>query len=138
MGETAAPVKRPRFPWPAALLCAACVGAAAWTWDSFTTETTEITEDGPRGRGDRRVVALLTALCVLCAVCGSRRSISGLAVGAMGAFVFALCLRRWVKGRRAWRDLSWEGEPPGEPDAAAPHGAARQAPRPPDRGEQRE
>ncbi len=36
MDESAAPVKRPRFPWLAALLCAACVGVAAWTWMRYS------------------------------------------------------------------------------------------------------
>ena len=26
------PAKQPRFPYVAALLCVACVGAAVWTW----------------------------------------------------------------------------------------------------------
>ncbi len=30
------PVKPPRFPYVAALLCAACLGAAVWTWMRFS------------------------------------------------------------------------------------------------------
>ncbi len=32
------------------------------------------------------------------------QSIAGLVVGAMGVFVFAVVLRRWLKNRRAFRE----------------------------------
>jgi hypothetical protein len=31
-------------------------------------------------------------------------SIAGLAVGAMGCFVFSVAFRHWLRERRAWRD----------------------------------
>ena len=168
--------KPPRFPYVAAVLCAACVGAAGWTsmrcsyaWDvtpedfwekdlveingRFVPQTTDGRYDGryvrahgivsdsgthiaygwlPRiqafgewgyvnielpGKDSLiqyvdRSGAIDGRLCSGFGVAGwptidmnaSRltwRSITGLVVGAMGVFVFAVYLRHWLKERRA-------------------------------------
>jgi len=39
------PTKPPRFPYVAALLCAACVGVAAWTWMRYSCAQDVVAED---------------------------------------------------------------------------------------------
>ena len=54
MDESAASVKRTRFPWVVALLCAASLGAAAWTWMRYSyaweVTPTDAYERGMKGR----------------------------------------------------------------------------------------
>ena len=188
MDESAAPVKRPRFPWPVAILCAASLGVATWTWMrySYAWDVTRADLVRATTRGGHNPLAeayvrpgttrswhnpwvgayvrlgesvstrdplmigpdgtvfasvgpetfeVLAAVQVpydpdlpgqhgveFASVSGRvawdkeysgtlvvdsrssrfhRASITGLVVGAMGVFVFAVYLRTWVKGRRA-------------------------------------
>ena len=73
----------PRFPYVAALLCAACIGAAAWTW----------MRAGERLEDDGAVLRDLRASVV-------RFVAAGLVVGAMGVFVFTMALRHWLAERK--------------------------------------
>jgi hypothetical protein len=169
MDEPAAPVKSPRFPWVAALLCAASLGAAGWTWmrysyawpiaiaDVYAPHSYEnadgtwagfllevrglfvVTDDGcplimdarnlggdegvcigvvlpasgpmPEHRREARLVGRIgyrpkdgfPSFLSLDTTASRFRgaSITGLVVGAMGVFVFVMCLRTWVKERSA-------------------------------------
>ncbi len=176
------PAKPPRFPYVTALLCAACVTAAVWTWMRYSYAWALDFGDGSfhygyvndggaaagvvrsryahyaevrglpapmllpsdhrgysellvsTGEGGEYSCVLLQSDATLPpprrAVCFSGRvlmtdlhepeslrrlridatasrftwqSITGLVVGAMGVFVFAVYLRHWLKERRAWR-----------------------------------
>lgn len=179
----------PRFPYVAALLCAACVGAAGWTWMSYSYcwelppekwESQEplilrrppspqqlracriarnalyarvgryvrvkgtiieqhstaplrrhgwgviisaprasilvysvLNDEAPGGLHDTlefrgRVVGGVWAYAAIMIDAGASRfhgaSIAGLAVGAMGVFVFAVALRHWLGERRNLRE----------------------------------
>jgi hypothetical protein len=115
------PVKSPRFPFVAALLCAACLGAAVWTWMiySYAWDVTPANVADDRFpdwahryvalRGDEllhgRVVEYPEGLAV--DTTASRfhgASIAGLVVGAMGVFVFSVALRHWLGERRRFRE----------------------------------
>ncbi len=181
MDESATPVSKPRFPWPVAILCAVCVGAAAWTWMRYsycwevtpnelhpteaevhriftkrgwytwpyasryvrlrgTFRRTQLPAKSPPGvpflehiydmghphstvyaalvsgvaRPEEGAEVTLAARVVDMDAdggpilhAGASRfhgaSITGLVVGVMGVFAFALCLWRWVRARRAAR-----------------------------------
>ena len=85
------------FPWVQLVFCLACLAMAAWTWmrdtrTALTTENTEYTE------GNVRQDPMFSVISVPSVV---RFDVRGLAVGAMGCFIFGLYLRRWLGERKA-------------------------------------
>ena len=124
------PAKPPRFPYVAALLCVACVGAAAWTWVRYSY-CWDLDLSIPWGPGaEKRFSGAYVRTYYDAAVRTGRlhvnnvsddwlppntyevfvdedasrlhgASVAGLVVGAMGVFVFAVALRHWLRERRS-------------------------------------
>ena len=129
MSETPAPSDpgpHARFPWGPALLCAGCIATATCLWMAYSYAWSDqyglgpywsgklvcSTSTNPEGRrfvlygrviirrsGDDRQVFVTPFLAGDSRLTG--QSVAGIAVGAMGALVFGLYLRAWLRERRA-------------------------------------
>ena len=145
---------RPRFPFVAAALCAACIGTAVWlffeysyAWDVTPHEffehhgdpsqhplvwryilirygpkdpgvittldfgsRTRLESDPPGTTRGRVVIGDSMGSAFLCIDATASRwtgaSVAGLAVGAMGVFVFCVALRNWLRERAALTERS--------------------------------
>jgi len=110
-GLTESGASAPGFPWPQLAFCVACLAMTGWTWMRDGERPSPRRHGGHGGRREHSVAVLSAGRVSARRWSDASRRVlrdsvvrfaaAGLAVGAMGCFIFALYLRRWLVARKA-------------------------------------